>query len=218
MKTLLIIQAHPKVAVTLAFMWPWYKGSGLDICGASCDNTPELWPEPVPLINLGHDLGRGGHHLCTNWINTWKLFLGDARFTSYEAACIVEYDCLFTSAFPEFNGGIAATFAGGPYPGLKANQFYHPPWVADREHAAKIIEYGERMINDNDTESGFTDFFVGRMKDLFGLEIQPLSGVYSRNTMDQASDQELARSLIKEGRLFMVHGVKTKEQLMAILP
>lgn len=218
MKTLLIIQAHPRVGSTLAFLWPWFRGSGLDICGASCSNTPALWPEPVPLIDLGPDFGRGGHHLCVNWINTWKRFLNDERFKDYEAACIVEYDCLFTKAVPTFSGGIAATFAGGPYPGLKANQFYHPPWIADRQSAAKMIEYGEKMIADNDTERGFTDFFVGRMKDLFGLEIQSLSGVYSRNTMDQPSDQTLARSLIKEGRLFMVHGVKTQEQMKAILP
>lgn len=218
MKTLLIIQAHPRAKATLTFMWPWFKGSGLDICGASCDNSDDLWPEPVPLIDLGPDEGRGDPYLCVNWINTWKRFLEDEVFSDYEAACIVEYDCLFTKALPEFTGGIAATFAGGPYPGLKANQFYHPPWIADRASAAKMVVLGERMIADGETEKGYTDFFVGRMKDLYRLDIHSLSGVYSRNTMDQASDQELARSLIKEGRLFMVHGVKTKAQMEAILP
>ncbi len=188
------------------------------MCGVACDNSPELWPETLPLINLGPDRGRGNPHLCRNWVNTWKYWLADERFLQYEAACIVEYDCVFIKAPPEFTGGIWATFAGGPYPGLLANQFYHPPWFADRVAAAKLVECGEKMIRDNDTERGYTDFFLGRMKDLFSLTITPIPGVYSRNTMDQKSDQDLARSLIKEGRLFMVHGIKNRAQLVAIFP
>ena len=218
MKTLLLIQAHSSVADTLRMHWPWFKGSGLDICGVACDNRVDLWPEPVPMIDLGPDRGRGGDHLCRNFVETWRKWLHDARFKEYEAACIVEYDCLFTKAFPEFAGGIAATFAGGPYPNLKANQFYHPPWIADRASAQKIVEHGTQMLKEGDIEQGYTDFFLGRMKDRFGLEIASLPGVYSRNTMDQQSDQILARSLIKEGRLFMVHGVKTRAQLEAIMP
>lgn len=218
MKTIVCIQGHRTVKSTIERHWHYFKKSGCDLCGASSENGPDIWPEKIPLIDLGPEQGRGGDVLCRNFIKTIQGFLNHPELTDYESIAIVEYDCCFVAPLPPFDGGFRACLAGGPYPGLKANNFWHPIWQLDRSMACRVIMHGTQMIAEGDTEKGFTDFFIGRMNDRFDLGIKHLPGIYSQNTMEVPACQEQCRLLINEGRVFFVHGIKTKEQLEATIP
>lgn len=216
-KTLLLIAAHPGAGPTLSRHWPYLKGAGVDIAGASTENKCSLWPEPVHMIDLGHENGRGGDNLVKNFLRQVAAFLTMPQLSHYTDLCIIEYDCLFIKPLPKFEGGFWSHLAGGPYPNLKANQFYHPPWWMSRDMARIVVKSGEEMIRDGDVEKGFTDFFIGRMQDRYGIPIRHLQGIYSRNTMENPTDIIQCRDLIREGRILMVHGVKTQDQLNQLL-
>lgn len=218
MKTLVVITGHRSVAATIARHWSYFKKSGCDLAGAASENAPSIWPEPVPLIDLGKEEGRGGDVLCRNFIKTLEGFLAHPALVDYTDIAIVEYDCVFTGPLPPFTGGFRACLAGGPYPGLKANNFWHPLWQLDRAMCRRVIICGTEMIKQGDTEKGYTDFFIGRMNDLYNLGIVHLPGIYSQNTMETPACQEQCRLLIQEGRVFFVHGIKTEEQLRATIP
>lgn len=218
MKTILCITGHSTVKETIARHWPWFKRAGVDLCGVSAENREDIWPEKIPLIDLGPEQGRGGDVLCRNFIKTLQGFIHHPDLMDYESIAITEYDTIFCDKLPEFKGGFKAHLAGGPYPGLKANNFWHPIWQMDRATACQVIIHGQKMIEEGDTEKGFTDFFIGRMNDRFNLEIAPFTGIYSQNTMEVPSMQKQCRELIKEGKIWFVHGIKTQEQLEATIP
>lgn len=218
MKTLLIIQGHRTVKSTIERHWSYFKKSGVDLCGAASENSPDLWPEKIPLIDLGPEQGRGGDILCRNFIKTLKLFLNHPDLMEYEAVAITEYDTIFCGPIPPFEGGFKAHLAGGPYPGLKAQNFWHPLWQLDKEMICRVIINGTKMIEEGDVEKGYTDFFVGRMNDRFNYGIKPFTGIYSQNTMEVPAMQKQCRELIKEGKIWFVHGIKTREQLEATIP
>lgn len=217
-KPLVVVTGHKTVKKTIERHWPYFKRSGADLCGAASENTPDLWPEKIPLIDLGPEQGRGGDVLCRNFITTLREFLNHPELQEYDSVAICEYDCVFVAPLPPFSGGFRACLAGGPYPGLKANNFWHPIWQMDRAMACRVIIHGTKMIQEGDTEKGFTDFFVGRINDLHELGIVHFPGIYSQNTMEVPACQEQCRLLIQEKRVFFVHGIKTKEQLDATIP
>lgn len=217
-KTLVIIQGHKGVRETLARHWPYFKLSGCDLCGAASDNEPLIWPETIPMINLGPETGRGGDSLPRNLIRTLEGFMAHPGLKDYTMAMVVEYDCVFVSPVFFFSHEMGAHLAGGPYPGLKASNFFHPPWIFNREFIPKVIMWGNHMIAEGDIEKGYTDFFLGRMADRFGFVISHVIGIYSQNTMDRPECQEQCRLLIQEGRVRMVHGIKTADQLKATIP
>lgn len=218
MKTLVAICGHRGVKELIARHWNFYKKSGCDLCGVASENAADLWPEPVPMIDLGPEQGRGGDVLCRNFIKTLEGFLAHPTLVDYTDIAIIEADTVFVAPIPPFEGGFRACLAGGPYPGLKANNFWHPIWQMDRAMARRVIICGTEMILQGDTERGFTDFFVGRMNDLYNLGIQHFPGIYSQNTMEVPACQEQCRLLIQEGRVWFVHGIKTHDQLKATIP
>lgn len=218
MPTLLLIAANPSSAQILLRHWPYLKRAGASaIAGASTVNRPGLWPEAVHLIDLGPERGREGNALILNFIRQIKAFLTLPNLAQFTDLLICEQDCIFIKALPKFEGGFWAHLAGGPYPNLKAQQFYHPPWWMSRDMAKDVVKFGEEMVQDGDVEKGYTDFFIGRMKDRYGLDIKNLPGIYSRNTIEDKSDIDQIRALIKEDRLLMIHGVKTKAKLDEIM-
>lgn len=217
-KTLLVIHSHSKVNDMVARHWPWYRLGGTDILGIGRVDTHCEWPAD---IEFTHNIGREGYcndgdNLCRRLVDTFHYLVNTPKLLGYSDFCLIEADCILTRPLPEHTGGFVTTLAGGHSPGFKGNQFFHPPWWADRNTAALIAFHGMSMLDHKDTEKGFHDRFIGWLFQMVPLKWTRANS-FTRNALDRPEHIGAAIRAILVDRAFCVHGVKTEDQLKQLL-
>jgi hypothetical protein len=219
MKTVAYIHAYPGATATLAMLWSGFKKLGADLIGVDCVGEPCVWPEPIPRIEAGINAyaTEDAYNLPSRLVLTFRHFLT----TDYERCAIFEYDTLITGAIPEYPPGFTAHRAGGRLTGSEASEFWHTPWICDRSTAIELCLHGMELMLDGTVGRGprgvhgSPDMFLGLIADKTGMKFHE-SGTFSRNTINSPEDIAEARKAIAGGT-WMLHGVKTREQLDAIL-
>lgn len=166
-------------------------------------------PEGVAWTTIGRDSYINGSHLPRRMIDTVKFLLKEAK---WDTLILAEYDTVFFNriAVEKFSDSLAAHLAGY-YP---EGAFYHNPWVFNREVAELFVESGRKRlphIHDGSREAS-PDVFFGMVS--YDLNVPVYEGwrEFSRNTISDPADLELARLCYREG-YDVIHGIKTKEQL-----
>lgn len=216
-KLLMAVHGYPGANTTVVRHWPYYQKSGADeIFGISTVGGGCVWPDNIRSMEIGENRYIDGKsdHLCRRLLDTLEGFLP----LEWDRLCIVEYDAVFFHPLPrDLPSGIIAHLSGGTPTGCTCSQFFHCPWIFDRESAKKTIEVGRQMLADGDIQLGSPDCFLGRMQDVSDIRItdSPFP-VYSRNSLDITWQLEEARQAVRSG-VTMVHGVKTEAQLNSLI-
>lgn len=216
-KLLLAIHGYPGANATVVRHWPLYMKAGADeIFGISTLGGGCVWPDFIRSMEIGENRYMDGKsdHLCRRLLDTLEGFLP----LEWDRLCIVEYDAVFFHSLPrDLPPGIIAHLSGGTPAGCTCSQFFHCPWIFDRESAKRAIEVGRKMIADGDIQLGSPDCFLGRMQDRSEIRITDCPfPVYSRNSLDIPWQLEEAKQAVKAGA-FMIHGVKNEAQLAALI-
>jgi hypothetical protein len=215
-KTALLIHSYPGAADIVRRHWPYYKNSGMEMFGVGRTDGDCVWPETVPTKNLGLNSYINGDNLPRRLVDTFRWFLDDPVFQSFTHAVIAEYDLIWLRPLPVIPA-VGAHRAGPNIPPMRSNNFYHCPWILDREHAKMFVAKGDELLAKGDFELGNPDFMFGLIWQELGVMVEHLEGTFSRNSLDLAPDRIMARDRIRAGELWAVHGVKTAGQLAEIL-
>lgn len=219
MKDVCYIHSYPGCATTLAMLWPGFRLMSIPLIGVECVGEPTRWPEPIKTIEAGINAYANvdNYNLPSRLVLTLKHFLT----TEYDRCLIAEYDSLILGPMPDYPSGFTTHLAGGRLPGSEASHFYHSPWISDRDAAADIIRVGMELMMDGTVgrgpqgTHGAPDVFLGLIADRCGMKFNE-SGTVSYNTIESPEQIAVARKSIAEGCWFL-HGVKTRQQMEAIL-
>lgn len=210
MKTAVLVQSHSGANPLVARHYPWWRKSGLDLFGIGRENTNCVWPKEMPSFRIGQE---GKSDLSDRLVKTFDLFLSDPRFDGYTHCMVIESDAIFLAPPPYDHIEAAATHAGGPIAGLKAKEFFHTPWWLSRAMAERFVAMGASMVKRGDVEKNTPDFFITLAFEYLKEPIGWLAGTYSRNTLDIQRDLLEVRGLVRDKKLWYVHGLKTQQQL-----
>lgn len=211
MSTLLLIHTYPGANETFARHWDYFyrRCGAAHVIGIGTTDGGCKFPDGCASYNIGRNeyAGRG---LIERLVQTFHL----ASTAGYTDVCVIEYDTILAPLEPH-PGGFVTHIAGHQSQGFKSRDYYHTPWWADRQTAARIADCGTRMLREGDIERGFPDRFLGWMFERFGLGPIVPAKAYSQNSLDRPEFIEGARQALTNGARF-VHGVKTFDQLRAI--
>lgn len=219
-KTLLAIHSYAGANHMVSVLWPYYKVAGCDILGIGRTNAQCLWPEAMQTRDIGEDPFKpwSQHqtdNLCRRLIDTLDVCLRD--FTQYSDYCIIEWDSIFVKPLPEHSGGFISVPCGVEnWPGFKAKVAFLGPWWFDKDSAKKAIDKGRELIANGDIEKGTPDFFIGRVVELTGIPYKAIPVVFQMefNTPQFIED---ARKHYLAKDVYYMHGIKTEQQLKAIV-
>jgi hypothetical protein len=161
-------------------------------------------------------------NLPSRLILTLKHFLT----TDYERCVIMEYDTLITGPLPDWPLNprrMIAKRAGGKHDSSEASQFFHTPWIFDRSSTGVVTGVGTQLLSDPVMQRGgrgvhaSPDMFLGLIMDRVPFQWEDTGdSTFSRNTIDSPDQIAEARDAKAKGCVFF-HGVKTREQMEAIL-
>lgn len=208
----LFIHAHPGTEDTLKRHWKYFEMSGAQrIIGITPKGAKMEWPKDVMRLDIG-DVPKHGGALCKQLIDTFAVGLS---FPDVTHIAVSEYDSAFLKPLPESLPGFWTHVGGHKSPSFQANDYFHTPWIADREMAYKIVAYGHLMLMEGDIEGGHPDRFIGWMFQRFGLPYTRLPA-YTRNTIETPEEIEQARKAIRNG-CFFIHGIKSAISLQQIM-
>lgn len=212
MSLLLAIHSYPLANAGVARHFPYYEKSGAQkILGIGTTDNGCTWPEGVEHVEIGRNDYINADHLPRRLMSTIRLML----LTPFDRFCIIEWDCLFFHPLPWFEG-MAAFHAGNSLPGMKAKKFFHCPWAFDYETGHRWLKKADELIAHVEGHEASPDVFLGWVAEEAGIEItQPWEG-FSRNSVDNPADVELAREAYRNGAV-AIHGIKTPENLRRIL-
>jgi hypothetical protein len=223
-KTVAYIHTYPGCAPILAMLWSGFKNLNLPIIGVDCVGEPTEYPEPVKTIEAGRNAYATDDpvNLPVRLILTLKHFLT----THYERCVIMEYDTLITGPLPDWPlhpYRMITKRAGGKHDSSEASQFFHTPWIFDRSSAGVVIGVGTQLVADPVMDRGgrgvhaSPDMFLGLIMDRASFCWEDTGDTtFSRNTIDTPEQIAAARDAKARGCVFF-HGVKTREQMEAIL-
>ena len=221
MTTVTYICSHPEAAPIIRMLWRGYLRLGTPIVKVDCDKPTE-WPDEMAACRR---IVRGQvvYHFAdpTNLPLRLTAIWEDFLASEFERAVIIECDTLVAGPVPDYPEGFASMLAGNwIYPSGLVNPFFHTPWIFNRQRAEEFLLAGRSLLADGtvarDKLLGSPDFFIGRIFDILQIgwsETFPMT--FSRNTVETAADAEIARNTLAAGG-WMVHGVKTQDQLQAI--
>ncbi len=224
MKTLLVVDTYAAISDFLPAMWPHYEKAGCDIAGGSRTNAPTTFPVDVPVITYGEDVFKRfcehkSHTLLNDrMIGMMEQMLHDPRFEQYTDFSYSIWSVLFTKPLPELPAPLTLHTAGGPQydRGFTAPYYFHQPFWFDRPTGELLVTEGRKLMANDENEGGSNDFMFGLMVSRLGLTWQEVPA-YTCNRLDHPRLIEEARKALKEGQIWWVHGVKTPDQLNAIL-
>ena len=216
MKLLLAVQSYTKANPIVARHWPYYLNAGADeIHGIGTTDGGCVWPEGVVSVEIGANRYISGKHLPARLLDTIQYCLT----TDASHFCIVEYDVLFFSKIPEWNG-IAAHLAGFKLPNSQASFFIHNPWLIDRPTAETLLEVGRQLIAQewpHGCVEGSPDCFLAWVCQEANVPVKfDLMKEFSRNSLDLAGSLEDARKSRLDG-CDIIHGVKSQKELDYIM-
>lgn len=215
MRTLLLIHSYPGATETLKLLWSGFKVLGWDIVGVETIDGEHEWPEPVNTIKIGLN-----KYWTQDRRNLARRFTGSLRYflsTDYDRVCILEYDTLVLGPVNLPETGIVTHRAGGQLPDSQAPEFFHTPWMFDRESARTVELMGQQLIMDGTVDygcHGSPDILLGLIVNRLNLPWRE-SGTFSANTIN-GEYVEKARVARRSGCV-LFHGVKTKEQMQSVL-
>lgn len=218
---LLCIHSYPGANETMARHWPNFKKFGATrIAGIGTTDGKCTWPDGLDAVV---DIGQNSYmkmkgkddHLCRRLLDTvkWCLTQPEDHFA------IVEYDTLILRKFPHFSG-IHAHLTGGQVNGSKTKHFRHNPWLFDRETGPALVAAMEAVLPDSaEYPNNSPDLFFGLAVERSQIEVKCNFKLFTRNSLDQNGDLELACEAAREG-VHAIHGVKQDfefESIMAAL-
>lgn len=215
---LLCIHSYPGANETMARHWSNFKKFGATrIAGIGTTDGKCTWPDGLDTVV---DIGQNSYmkmkgkddHLCRRLLDTvkWCLTQPEDHFA------IVEYDTLILRKFPHFSG-IHAHLTGGQVNGSKTKHFRHNPWLFDRETGPALVAAMEAVLPDSDEyPNNSPDLFFGLAVERAQIEVKCNFKLFTRNSLDQNGDLELACEAAREG-VHAIHGVKTAEELNTIM-
>ncbi len=201
MSLLLAIHSYPGANHRHEAHAPLWRNSGADSIlgiGTTCGKCK--WPSGIQGVDIGADKYISNDHLPRRLVDTMRLML----LLPYDRYCIIEWDCLFFKPLPEF-AGMAGFIAGGGLPGAKAQRFYHVPWCFDWTSGRRFVATADRLMPEVSGHETSPDVFFGWVCETAGLEVtQPWDG-FTRNSLDNPGDLELARQAYLNG-VTALHG------------
>lgn len=212
-KTLLCIHSYPGANETLLRHWPHFCEFGADrIVGIGTKGGGTEFPcESVEIGENRYMKMKGNDdNLCLRLLNTvkWCLSQPEERFA------ILEYDTLVLRRMPNWQG-VNAHLTGGRVNGSKATQFFHNPWLFDRESGESLVRAMEDALGDSaEYPNNSPDLFFGLACERAGIKVGCNFKLFTRNTLDH--DLDLACEAARSGA-HVIHGVKSEAQYLAIM-
>lgn len=211
--TLLCIHSYPGANETLLRHWPHFCEFGADrIVGIGTVGGGTQFPcESVEIGENRYMKMKGkDDNLCRRLLNTvkWCLSQPEERFA------ILEYDTLVLRKMPHWQG-VNAHLTGGKVNGSKATQFFHNPWLFDRDSGESLVRAMEAAIGDSaEYPNNSPDLFFGLACERAGIKVGCNFKLFTRNTLDH--DLDLACEAARLGA-HVIHGVKSETQYLAIM-
>lgn len=207
MKVLLAVFTCATCSPALLRHWPYFLKQEADFYYViATEDKPCSTPEGVARMNIGLDNYIMAAHLPRRMVNAISALL----LCDWDILILAEYDTVFFKHIPVSGLDCAAHLAGF-YPEAA---FYHNPWVFNRETAALFASMGSKrlpFIQDGSREAS-PDVFFGVVVKETGIEVQSAWKEFSRNTLENPGDLDLARACYRDG-YHVIHGIKTKEEL-----
>lgn len=211
MRVLLAVFTCASCSPTLLRHWEYFLNQKAD---NYCVITTEDKHCAIPLsvtqrVSIGIDSYILGAHLPRRMVHTiqWCLNRDD-----WDTLILAEYDTVFFKPIPlEDRWNSCSAHLAGNYP---EGAFYHNPWVFDRNAASLFVAHGSHrlpFIQDGSREAS-PDVFFGVVTKEAGIEVTSPWREFSRNSMDNHGDLDLARACYRDG-YEVIHGIKTKEEL-----
>lgn len=213
-KLALAIQTCPSGNDALARHWTYFKNASADRVAVitTTDGRCRV-PENATEEMIGADIYCVGKHLCLRLLRTLQYL----RESDCGWFCVAEYDIVFFKPIPRnLPEGMTAHFAGTKPQGCHCNQFFHGPWIMDRDTADEVVKVGYEILALNVYDPS-PDCFLGQIveKAKISTHIDILKS-YSRNTIHENHPwiQE-ARAAAANGAV-CIHGVKSALALQQI--
>ncbi len=185
--------------------WPSWRAHFEDVVFITTIDSNCWVPEGIEEWRIGrdqyNDRDRPTENLCRRTVNVLKRFLE----THHQQIVIIEYDVfIFRKPEPvkEFSGTLF-------------EKFIHCPWQFSRNFAKQYVKVAESLLRQGMISGGWPDQHVRAVVDILAPEIT-YNHNYTKNTLDHAWMIEEARLHICKGA-YAIHGVKSKEQLEALL-
>lgn len=205
---LLITMCHGATDDTAARHKPYWDKAGVEQVFISNEADPSRFANVI--------LPHGGHSGPAS-IDRMKAAFKGALETKHQEFVFGEYDCLLLDIVPrhpEPNTLLASGVFPNTDPRFTASHYPHPYLWMTRPVLQRIVRLFDRYPSD--LEHGFGDRWLGLLMEREGIPFRQNPFGFSANSIDKPQLIGWARERIKEGA-FMIHGVKTKEQLEAIL-
>lgn len=206
----LAIAARAAEAETLNRHWVYYCATGIPIIGVTPSDEPASFKEGVPVIYAG----KAGHHgpdAIARLQNAYRALLQ----TPYMNFALLEYDCVIFRediVFPV--EGIMSNIMFSNDPAFQEKKFPHGMWTMSRHTMSMLLRTMEE--HPEVAESGMGDRYIAVIARLAGVPLLHEPKSYSRNSLDKPEFIVQAREALKNGAKW-IHGIKTKEQLDAVL-
>lgn len=181
-KLVLGIQSCKSGNAALKRHWPYFECTGADeIIGIGTTSGDTWFPTGIRTELIGADLYIIGAHLPSRLIRTFEHLL----MLNSDWVAVAEYDVVFFKAIPRnLPVGLTTHLAGGKMPGAYANQFYHGPYICDREAAIRIIRFGNELLATKKHDAS-PDLFLGHVCEIAEIPVHTdILGSYSRNTIN----------------------------------
>lgn len=215
MKTAVLIISHARVNKTVAQNFPWYQKSGGVLFGVCDRNTGCKWPDGMTVLEFDEIPDRRQFQL-RRFLQVLEWAVADGASLGFERFALCEYDCIFVRPIPDDLPGLAATRVGQRSQGFHGRWYYHCPWIFSLDAAKQFLMYANRMMECGLDEGGFIDRFIGLQDDLYGPAIFAAPN-YSQNSIDRPEFIREAQSAVQRPDCFALHGIKTHEQLHAVI-
>lgn len=214
MSLIIGVQSCPSGNGALTRHWPFFEKAGADeLVGIGTTDGGTTFPEGIRSEMIGANIYISGKHLPRRLIRSFEMLLK----TKHDWLCVAEYDVLFMREIPkDLPLGLTAHLAGGKPHNCHCNLFMHPPWIADRETAKRIVEVGNEILKTNEVDPS-PDCFLGQIIEKGEITFHSdILKSYSRNTIHPGPWAQEAREARLNGAV-CVHGVKGADVLDEIM-
>lgn len=102
-------------------------------------------------------------------------------------------------------------------PNSKTDQFFHPPWMMDRESAQRLVPIMKNLSSScQSLPDNSPDVFFGYACQEAGIHVEKTFELFTRNSLDLPGDLEMAVEAARNG-VDVIHGAKKEHETAAIL-
>lgn len=215
--TLLCIHSYPGANETFARHRDSYAKFGASrMVGVGTTDDLCVWPEGWEWVNIGDNgymkIKGKDDHLCRRLLDTvkWCLTQPEDKFA------IIEYDTIPLRTMPKWEG-VSACLTGGKVNGSLANQFFHNPWLFDRESGPALVAALEQVLPESHSyPNNSPDLFFGLACERAGIKVGCNFKLFTRNRLDGPGDLDAAVEAALS-RFHVIHGVKEEFEYETIM-